>query len=150
MNETERGATNPEDALSVIRDTERRLARVHGQGSRRVAWLCIALGVVIGLWHLGIFTFPASRNLSVFLIVNAMGAVAICALMALFIWNRRATPAGSSRRYLIALPVSMLVYSAGVVWNVTGDETLAQAIGLAILIAAPLIVAGLWGLRRRR
>ncbi|NUL48156.1 hypothetical protein F7P69_23545 [Cellulosimicrobium funkei] len=128
--------------LAALRAPEARLAEVSHRAARRLAWFCTALALLIGAAHVVPAVFHPDESLPAFLAAMGVYVVAVLALTWGYIRTRKATPRGGSRRYLLGLLITMVLYLAALA--LLGRETWPVAILVGLVIAAPLVIAGWW------
>lgn len=144
----ESAQTPASDQLAAIRAVEGQMGPAQARGRRQLAGLCIGLGVLLGAMHLIVVAVPPDENLPAFLVACGVVVVAILLLTFGYVRVRRIRPAGGGRRYLVALMASVVLHSAALLLVLLVGETLPIAIGVAVVIAAPLLIAAIWELRR--
>lgn len=136
------------DQLAAIRAVQGQLGPAQARGRRQLAGLCIGLGVLLGAMHLIVVVLPPDESLPAFLVACGVVVVAILVLTFGYQRVRRIRAAGGGRRYVVALMASVVLHSAALVLVLVVGETLPVAIGVAIVIAAPLVITAVWELRR--
>lgn len=137
-----------DEQLAAIRAAQGQLGPAQGRGRRQLAGLCIGLGVLLGAMHLIIVVLPPGRELRGFQIACAVVVAAILLLTFGYVRVRRVVPRGGGRRYLVALMASLLLYMAALVLVLVVGETLPVAFGVAVVIAAPLVIAAVREVRQ--
>ena len=141
--------TDPlDEQRAAIADAEHRLGPLQRRGRRQLAWLSVALGALLGCMHVTIVVFPPQRGIPAFLIACGVVIAAIMLLMIAYLRVRRVIPAGGTRRYLGGFAISMLLYLGALVLFIVTDETVKVAVVVALVVAAPLVITGLRGVRR--
>ena len=124
-------------------------AVVAREGSKAIAVVEISIGVLVALFLLAaVYIFPSDNIVA---IVLSIFGYTIGILVTVFAYNRFRVAAGygATRRYLVALSLSMGIFAVGVASTfLVKITTPVLWIPVAILVAAPLVIAGIREARR--
>jgi len=124
-------------------------AVVAREGSKAIAVVEISIGVLVALFLLAaVYIFPSDNIVA---IVLSIFGYTIGILVTVFAYNRFRVAAGygATRRYLVALSLSMGIFAVGVASTfLVKITTPVLWIPVAIIVAAPLVIAGIREARR--